>query len=163
MIPQKEYTRAEEYRQYIVVAGDAWDIDISIICGVISRESRFGFALTPPFPSGVGDGGHGRGLMQIDDQWHKDFIASEKWKLPQANIYYGTKLLADNREMLKKKYPDIGTYDLTRGFIAAFNCGFGNVIKAIKRGKDIDSYTTGEDYSMDVLDRAEDFQKKGWI
>jgi soluble lytic murein transglycosylase-like protein len=40
------------------------------------------------------------------------------------------------------------------GAIAAYNCGAGNVAKAVANGQDPDSRTTGRDYSWDVRRRA---------
>jgi hypothetical protein len=52
--------------------------------------------------------------------------------------------------------------DLLRGAIAAYNSGLTNVMKALGQGLDVDHYTTGQDYSWDVLNRAGWFQLHGW-
>ena len=47
--------------------------------------------------------------------------------------------------------------DYTRlfwGTVAAYNCGAGNVSKAVAAGQDPDARTTGRDYSRDVRARA---------
>jgi hypothetical protein len=43
---------------------------------------------------------------------------------------------------------------LFQATVAAYNCGPGNVRKALEAGADVDSLTTGRDYAKDVLDRA---------
>ena len=43
---------------------------------------------------------------------------------------------------------------LFQGAIAAYNCGSGNVRKALETGQDVDARTTGKDYSADVIGRA---------
>ena len=47
--------------------------------------------------------------------------------------------------------------DYTRlfwGTVAAYNCGAGNVSKAVAAGQEPDARTTGRDYSSDVRARA---------
>jgi len=46
--------------------------------------------------------------------------------------------------------------------IAAYNCGPGNVLTAIRSQQDLDYFTAGRNYSKDVLNRAGWFQLKGW-
>jgi soluble lytic murein transglycosylase-like protein len=119
--------------------------DWTIIAGVMWRESLFGLALKPRGPAGTGDHGHGRGLMQVDDRWHPWVNESEEWKDPEANIRYAvTRVLSPAIRMF---------HDVKTG-LAAYNAGPGAVSKALKRGADPDSVTTGKDYGADVLDRA---------
>jgi hypothetical protein len=47
--------------------------------------------------------------------------------------------------------------------LAAYNCGSGNVMKAIERRLDLDFFTTGRDYGKDTLNRAGWFRLKGWL
>ena len=51
---------------------------------------------------------------------------------------------------------------LLRAALAAYNCGPGNVLKAIRNGLDVDFYTAHHDYSKDVLNRAGFFQLNEW-
>jgi len=57
---------------------------------------------------------------------------------------------------------DLSDQEILRAALAGYNAGPGRVLKAIKEGKDIDHYTTGRDYSADVLNRAGWFQTYGW-
>jgi hypothetical protein len=65
-----------------------------LLAAIMDVESRFGTTLTPPGPAGKGDGGHGHGLMQIDDRNHGAFLAQKmpdgtpKWANPYENIKY---------------------------------------------------------------------------
>jgi soluble lytic murein transglycosylase-like protein len=49
-----------------------------------------------------------------------------------------------------------------QGALAGYNAGPGNALRAIRDGRDVDFYTTGRDYSKDVLNRAGFFQLHGW-
>ena len=115
------------------------EIDPALIAAIISRESRG--------KNIIGDYGHGRGLMQIDDRWHREFLDSNYDGLePGANIDYGTKLLRAN---LDRFDGDV------RAAIAAYNAGVGAVHRALGQGKDVDRVTTGGNYSSDILARTE--------
>ena len=153
---------SKSYRPLIEAAAVPYPwLSPAIIAAIGSRESVWGRVLSPPGPKGTGDGGHGRGLMQIDDRYHKDFINSGRWRDPEANIDYGI------HSVLSKSYNDLSRkttltgLDLLRGAIAAYNAGLTSVINAITEGRDIDYYTTGQDYSWDVLNRAGWYQLHG--
>lgn len=151
------------YRPLIEDAASRYDwLAPSVVAGIGSRESAWGRFLSPQGPTGTGDGGHGRGLMQIDDRFHQSFINSGQWTDAKANINYGIdNVLSDYYD-----YLDISTNlegkDLLRGAIAAYNAGPQSVLNAINQNLDIDYYTTGQDYSWDVLNRAGWFQSHGW-
>jgi uncharacterized protein YkwD len=151
------------YKPYIDEAAALYNwLSPSIIAGIGSRESGWGLFLSPKGPTGTGDGGHGRGLMQIDDRYHQTFINSGRWTNPRDNIIYGVdKVLAEYYSYLGRTTSLTGV-DLLRGAIAAYNAGPGNVERALREGRDIDYYTTGRDYSWDVLNRAGWFQLHGW-
>jgi hypothetical protein len=134
----------------------------SVIAGIGSRESHWGRLLSPAGPSGTGDLGHGRGLMQIDDRFHIPFINSGKWRDPRENIQYGiNEVLAKNYDYLDRN-TNLQGIELLRGALASYNAGLGNVLDAVSQGLDVDYYTTGQDYSADVLMRAGWFQLNGW-
>jgi len=125
-----------------------------ILAAIDSRESRFGLALDG---DGLGDAGHGHGEMQIDDRSHAVFCASGRWRDLAASLEYVHKnvivpafnYLGDHFEFFGEDYAA-----LFRGAIAAYNCGPGNVRKAMEAGQDVDARTTGKDYSADVIERA---------
>ena len=125
-----------------------------ILAAIDSRESRFGLALDE---NGLGDAGHGHGEMQIDDRSHTAFCASGRWRDLAASLEYVHKsviipsfnYLGDHFELFGEDYGA-----LFRGTIAAYNCGAGNVRKAMEAGQDVDARTTGKDYSGDVFKRA---------
>jgi hypothetical protein len=46
-----------------------------------------------------------------------------------------------------------------RAATAAYNCGIGNVLNALRGSLDLDYYTSGRNYASDVLNRAGWFQE----
>ena len=124
-----------------------------LLMGICSRETRFGLALSGNL---TGDGGHGRGLMQIDDRSHTEWLRIHNWKDPATNIEYGADVwmenynyFCDHFELVGAEYPK-----LVWAATASYNCGAGNVSKVLKAGSDVDSRTTGQDYSADVRART---------
>lgn len=139
-------------------AAEDFDIQPSAIGGLRSRQSLWGFILNPPGPTGAGDGGHGRELLQIDDG-AQPFARTGNWQDPRANIRFGCDLLADNRAALKRE--GLSGRQLLKATLASYNAGLGATLRALDRGVDVDSATTGHDYGKDVLDRAGWFQTFG--
>ncbi len=119
---------------------------MNIIAAVMYRESRFGKALNS---KGTGDKGHGHGLMQIDDRSHKSFLDKGTWNDPFDNADYGTRILKTNDYIFKG--------NMFRA-LAAYNCGIGNVRKAMEDKKSAEAYTAHGDYSSKVLKYAKKFK-----
>jgi hypothetical protein len=170
---------ASKYRRIIEDNARRYNLKPSVICGMGSRESHWGLGLTPPGPAGRGDfarrrprgnrrtpeppdgPGYGRGLMQIDYDWH-EFARTNRWKVPHKNIQYACTVLTDAREFFQKKHVRLNEDDMLRAIIASYNGGATSTLRAIEAGKDIDANTTGHDYSKDVLNRTGWFQLHGW-
>lgn len=154
---------AELNSKYIAFARAAsvkYGVPLSTIAGIGSRESHWGLALTPPGPGGTGDGGHGRGLMQVDDRWHIPFIESGRWAIAEDNIHYGTAVVKSCMDFFRKaNWPD-GEM-LLRASVAGFNAGPRRVLESYNAGLGIDYYTAGRDYSQDVMSRVGWFQQLG--
>lgn len=176
----KQLVLARKYEDDVYQASIHAGVHQSVLFGIGSRESRWGLALTPPFPHGTGDfakrsnrkpfrknstpddgGGFGRGIWQIDYDWH-EFARTGDWQNPSANIAYGAHVLRDHYEQLRREVKGLDDMALLRASIASYNCGVGNVMKAIVSGKGVDYYTAHRDYSRDVLSRAGWFQINGW-
>ncbi len=179
-ISADEMAVATKYKSIVMTACDKFALSPSIIAAIISRESRWGLALTAPGPEGTGDFierdfptkyrtgplppddlGFGRGLMQIDYDYH-EFARTGNWKDPEENILYGCSILAENFKILSKRIK-LSDIDLMRAAIASYNCGVNRVLRAIKNKKDMDYYTSSRNYSKDVLDRASFFAENNWI
>jgi hypothetical protein len=170
---------AGKYRDTARAAASKYHLPLCIVAGVASRESGWGLALRPRGPSGTGDfapraprppmrsgslppndTGFGRGLMQIDFDAH-EFARSGNWTDPAANIEYGAGVIEQSRAFLARATTLDGV-DLWRAALAAYNCGAGNVVKAIQRKLDVDFFTSGRNYGRDTLNRAGWFRMKGW-
>jgi soluble lytic murein transglycosylase-like protein len=181
----QETAEAEQYREIVASAAVVYDIPAPVIGGVGSRESRWGLALKLAVggmirATGTGDfakrsyptryrtgplppdgGGFGRGLMQIDFDFHES-ARTGNWADPRENIVYGCRVLADYREFMRRR---VGLQDaaLIRAMLASYNAGPGNVLRALRDGRDVDFYTAGRNYSLDVLARADFFREHGWV
>lgn len=175
---QADMTEATKYIAQIKDAAAQCNLAPSLICAIGSRESNWGQGsdMHPKGPAGTGDWaardparwgyamppdglGWGRGLMQVDYA-QSEFGKTGDWRDPGPNILFGAEELAGNITYYKA-HPHVGV-DPVAAAAAAYNCGPGNVNKAIAAGKDVDAYTTGHDYSKDVLARAAWFKDHGF-
>ncbi|RJR32454.1 MAG: hypothetical protein C4567_18715 [Deltaproteobacteria bacterium] len=141
----------EELRQVLeLLLGPDWYV--WTLMGICSRETRFGLLLDK---NGTGDRGHGLGLMQIDDRSFPEF-RHRNYRDPETNISMAGDVLKGKYDYLADHF-GLFAEDYARlwwGAVAAYNCGEGNVRKALERGRGVDQYTTGKDYSADVKGRA---------
>lgn len=172
---------AESYRIYIEGAARRFNFPVALICGIGSRESHWGLGLTPPGPGGTGDrasrrpkssigrtgnfppdgGGFGRGIMQIDYDWHT-FARGDDWKDAKKNIEYAIgKVLYPNYKSLRRR-TNLSGRGLMSAAVSSYNSGLQAVYMAIKNGRTPDSTTTGRDYAKDVFNRAGWFYDQGW-
>ena len=173
-----QFGAAQKFKAFIDDAAQQIGVPSVVIAGIGSRESGWGLDLRPPDPSGTGDfgkrkfptafrtgplppdGGFGRGLMQIDFDAFP-FARTGNWKDPQANISFGCQVLKSDLDLLGRKSSLTGR-ELLQAAVAAYNCGAENVLTAVNDGYDLDFFTTGRNYSADVLNRAGFFQNMGW-
>lgn len=133
----------------IIPAAASKCIPAALVCAVISRESRGGAALDA---RGWGDKGNGWGVMQVDRRYHRitdEDVENGPW---HANhIGYGCSVLALYRTAIINNFPAWPSWAQLKGGVAAYNFGPRNV-RTIER---MDIGTTGNDYSGDVIARAE--------
>lgn len=119
----------------------------------------------------VGDGGHGRGWLQIDDRFFATWLsrhagcASGTWRpqfasaLPRGRVPTLTHSTLQAIEILhgnvafaaSRKLP---ANERMRFAVAAYNSGAGNAIHAFGAG-DVDAHTAHGDYSADVFQRRD--------
>jgi uncharacterized protein YfiM (DUF2279 family) len=123
----------------------------------------------------AGDGGHGRGWVQIDDRFHAAWLdahagcSSGSWKatfksaLPQGRVPTLTAGAMRAVELLRgsaqfARAHGVPKEQVVRFAVAAYNAGAGGALEGLKKGN-VDARTAGSagskggDYSKDVLKR----------
>lgn len=90
---------------------------------------------------------HGFSFWQIDTASYPDFISTGAWKDPYKSCMKAISVLESKRKYLVSKLGDVPL----NAIVAAYNCGEGNVYKAIKKGISVDTYTHNHDYSKEVF------------
>jgi hypothetical protein len=141
--------------------GEEDGIGPALLLALASRESNM--------RNIVGDGGHGRGWLQIDDRFHHDFLAAHRGcdsgsftpthpsaaapglcpTLTASTIHAIALLRAGMRFARSRGVPE---EQVLRFAVAAYNAGAGGALQGFQHG-DVDGATTGRDYSRDVLAR----------
>lgn len=141
---------AEPYASVILQVSNEEGIDPFIIVALGDRESRWGRLLIPQGPAGVGDYGHGHGLMQIDDGRWGDWLAASDWRDPYTNVKKGAQILKSAISYLAAQ--GITGGDLQVAALAAYNAGEVRVAAAYAAGgiDAVDAVTTGADYGSSV-------------
>ena len=104
----------------------------------------------------VGDFGHGRGVFQIDDRFHHEWLAEHGSDRPgrtppvaDAAELAGT-LLADALAVAHNH--ELAGDRATKFAASAYNAGLGGALAGLERGNS-DLETTGRDYGADVVAR----------
>jgi len=145
-------------------AGSDYEFPAHILMGIASRETNM--------RSIIGDGGHGYGIMQIDDRSYPDWCNSGQWKDVNACIQKGALVLDEKRETIRSGQgsrlrvgdktfvgkPGLTAGELLQTAVAAYNSGLWAYYSLTTFG-DPDRRTTGRDYSVDTLTRAEIFRR----
>lgn len=72
-----------------------------------------------------GDGGHGYGMMQVDDRWHREFIASKKVYDLDQHLIYTLDMLYDTRKdvLAKPCGGETNGETINRSIYSAYNGG----------------------------------------
>ncbi|XP_077575329.1 lysozyme g-like [Stigmatopora nigra] len=139
-----------KYKFIIQKVGAQKRMDPAIIAAIISRESRGGTLLK----DGKGDKGNGWGLMQVDKQYH---TIRGGWD-SEEHLSQATDILIGLVHTIKKKFPSWTAEQQLKGAIAAYNFGPDDV-QTYER---MDKGTRGDDYSSDVVARAQWYKKNGF-
>lgn len=151
--------RLASWEMHFRVAGAEFNLHPLLLAAICDRESGGGSRLNPRGPLGTGDCGHGRGLMMLDDRDLGHWLEVNDWRDALTNIRKGAELLAG--EVTRFKAMRAPERVSERAPIAAYDCGAAIVRKALERNVDVDVYTTGGNYSHDVLLRMKLFQTIG--
>ncbi|XP_067436990.1 lysozyme g-like isoform X2 [Thunnus thynnus] len=140
----------KKYKNKIIKAADKYDVQPSVVAGIISRETRGGRGAG--LVNGWGNNGNAFGLMQIDKNWHKP---EGEWD-SQKHINQGTKSLVDlYSDDIEKKFPRWDKNQKLKGALAAYNMGTEEMASSYSK---VDDHTTGGDYSNDVTARAQYYE-----
>ncbi|XP_075877204.1 lysozyme g-like [Nelusetta ayraudi] len=143
--------RVKKYKDIIKQVAEEHGVDPALIAAIMSRESRAGNTLQ----DGLGDYGKAFGLMQIDmDEKGSNHEVVGEWD-SYEHVYQATGILVDFIEKISEKFPRWSKEQKLKGGIAAYNMGDGSV-HSYER---VDEYTTGQDYSNDVVARAQWFKR----
>ncbi|XP_058252176.1 lysozyme g-like isoform X1 [Hemibagrus wyckioides] len=149
-LAENDLRKMEQYKNVIIKVGRAKQMDPAVIAGIISRESRAGSILV----NGWGDHGNGFGLMQVDKRHHTPKGA---WN-SEEHLTQGTDILIACIQAVKVHFHTWPKEHQLKGGIAAYNLGPRNV-RTYER---MDIGSPGDDYSSDVVARAQFFKRKGY-
>ncbi|NXI94053.1 LYG protein, partial [Psophia crepitans] len=149
-IAEKDLKAMNRYKTIIKKVGKTLCIEPALIAGIISRESHAGTILK----NGSGDNGNGFGLMQVDKRYHKPV---GQWN-SEAHLTQGTNILISMIKTIQKNFPRWTKDQQLKGGISAYNAGTKNVQSYDK----MDIGTTHDDYSNDVVARAQYYAKHGY-
>ncbi len=121
------------------------DVPAALIAAIASRESRCGNVLAS---DGTGDRGNGwGGIMQVDKRYHHPVGAPDSLE----HIEQAIGILVRYRDQVKERHPSWSDSNILKGAVAAYNSGVSNV----QTVENMDIGTTGDDYSSDVIARAQ--------
>jgi hypothetical protein len=146
--------RAQKWESAMTAAETAKTLPAGLLLAVASQETDMNDV--------VGDSGHGRGLFQIDDRSHTDFLtrngaAGAGGKPPiGAAALYAAALLRGNLDYGAAN--GVKQADRPKFMLSAYNAGAGGAIAGYREG-DSDRRTTGSDYGRAVLLRHATFQE----
>lgn len=107
------------------------------------REEDTQVEVRPPAYAGASVAGWGYGLGQIDFASNREWLDANNWKDPYINLDKSAGILSDGIE----RFGDI------RLGVVAYNAGYNHAYGS----GDPDRYTTGKNYSKDVISRANAF------
>lgn len=137
---------AQPYSDVILQVARESGVDPFLIYAIGEQESRWGNALSPVGPGGTGDGGHGHGIMQIDDRSWGTWLAENDWTDPYTNVSKGVEILKQAIDFFSgnaavKNYTDGSTVTISSA-------------SAAKRGVAAGSYPDPRPLSGDALTAA---------
>jgi hypothetical protein len=108
----------------------------------------------------VGDFGHGRGVFQIDDRFHHNWLEQHGAGAPGETPPLGAaaelaaSLLVESLAVAHRH--GLGGDAAAKFAASAYNAGLGGALAGLRRG-DSDLETTGRDYGRDVVARMHVF------
>ncbi|KAM4699738.1 lysozyme g-like [Discoglossus pictus] len=146
---ETDFNNVNKYKEKIYTVAGRLCVDAAIIAAITSRETRAGGYIQ----NGWGDNGNAWGLMQVDKRYHE---LRGDWDSVE-HLTQGTEILIYMIGEIGRKFPYWTLEQRLKGGLAAYNMGPGNVVD-----EDVDKFTTGRDYSNDVVARAKYFKNRGF-
>lgn len=146
----------QKYKAGIEAAAKKYNLPPAVIAAIISRESHAGKALDA---NGLGDNGHGYGLMQIDRFSNGPGFKVRGGPFSNENIDQGAEMLRKKLDQVKVDHPGWSAPQQLKAAIAAYNTSYERHLKHLKSPDAVDAHTTGHDYSSDVWARAQELAK----
>jgi peptidoglycan hydrolase-like protein with peptidoglycan-binding domain len=145
---QVDTARSNGWLPLMAAAEKRHKLPAGLLLAIASRETNMRDV--------VGDGGHGRGLFQIDDRWQKTWLsqhgalgAGQTPKIADATEF-AADMLAGNIAYGKQK--GVRAADLVKFACSAYNAGPGGAWTGYQAG-DSDKQTANGDYGSDVVGR----------
>jgi len=146
----------EKHRTCYQQAADRNCIQASVIAALASRESRGGSLLERT--GGYGDGGRAWGILQCDLHSSGLDCKSCDWDSCCHINMMVKSLLVPYINQVKSKHPSWSSAQALQGGVAAYNFGVSNV----QSWGGLDIGSTHNDYSNDVMARAQWLYSQGW-
>ena len=136
--------RVMRHKEKFIAAGRLFGLPPALLAAIASRESRGGAVLV----NGFGDGGHGFGLMQVDDR-NPFPVVRDGGPAGQPHINQATKILRDKLDAVRRTMGSLTPAQQLQAAVSRYNGGRGLPPPDSDRG------TTGGDYMNDVWARAQ--------
>jgi LysM repeat protein len=135
-----------QHKEKFLKAGRDFGLPPALLAAIASRETRGG---SPNILSddGFGDGGHGFGLMQVDNR-SGNRVVLEGGPFGQPHIDQATGILRDKLAGINSDFPRLSEVEKLQGAVSRYNGG------ARLSPPNSDKGTTGGDYMNDVWARA---------
>ncbi|XP_012946472.1 glycine, glutamate and proline-rich protein [Aplysia californica] len=153
---QHDLPYLEKHRSCYQQAADHNCIQASVIAALASRESRGGSLLEST--GGYGDPGAAWGILQCDIRHSGLNCKSCDWDSCCHINMMVRDLLVPYINQVHRKHPSWTSAQTLQGGVAAYNFGVSNV----QSWDRLDIGSTHNDYSGDVIARAQYLYKHGW-
>lgn len=135
--------RVMAHKAKFIEAGARFGLPPALLAAIASRESRGGAVLK----NGFGDGGHGFGLMQVDDR-NGFGIVKEGGPSGLPHIIQASGILLRKLKDVRGKFPSLSPVRQLQTAVSRYNGGAGKAFPNSDQG------TTGGDYMSDTWERA---------
>ncbi|HYY94134.1 MAG TPA: hypothetical protein VE713_06410 [Pyrinomonadaceae bacterium] len=146
--------RVIQHKEKFIAAGRQFDLPPALLAAIASRETRGGALLDK---NGLGDHGHGFGLMQVDVT-KNPFVERDGGPAGQPHINQATKILHDKLVAVRNKFTQLSPVEQLQTAVSRYNGG--HALPA----PDSDQGTTGGDYMNDVWARARFYARtETWV